>query len=82
LEIRVPLVDVELFGAVAPMIMGPRPPTKLDMAGAPSKSLPLSVLNRPKTGFFVPVAEWMQQDLGPGRGLRGWAKYVLDRLSQ
>lgn len=79
LEIRTPLVDVDLFTALAPMIVGSTPPTKLNMADTPAKTLPDEVLYRKKTGFFVPVAEWMQQDMGDQaeRGLRGWARQVL-----
>ena len=79
LEIRVPLVDPVLFSTVAPMALSERPPSKQDMARAPIHSLPAAVLERPKTGFFVPVAEWMQQGLGTRgeRGLRGWARHVL-----
>jgi asparagine synthase (glutamine-hydrolysing) len=36
--------------------------------------LPDAVLNRPKTGFFVPVPQWMQ---GTERGWRGWAREVF-----
>ena len=71
LEIRVPLVDVELFRAV--IRMAPRP-GKADMAGTPAKALPQAVLDKPKTGFFVPVPEWMGEQ--GGTGYRGWAKAV------
>ncbi|HEU0037830.1 MAG TPA: asparagine synthase (glutamine-hydrolyzing), partial [Verrucomicrobiae bacterium] len=40
LEIRVPLVDVALLRAVAPMLIGSTPPTKLDMATSPLSPLP------------------------------------------
>src|SRR5206468_10040839 len=85
LEIRVPLVDVALLRAVAPLLASPTPPTKLDMARAPSSSLPAAVLTRPKTGFQVPVREWLMEENSKtefgnrkwaNRGLRGWARHV------
>ncbi len=89
LEIRVPLVDVALLRALSPLLHSSAPPTKLDMARAPSSPLPASVLARPKTGFTVPVREWMfgskpkaesgRQELAD-RGLRGWTKEVYARF--
>jgi len=66
LEIRVPLVDVDLWRAVAALGAG-----KGDMAACAHPPLPPEILNRPKTGFFVPVAEWLG-----ARDLRGWAGAV------
>jgi len=81
LEIRVPLVDAELFRAIAPHLGGVTAPAKRDMAATPLPALPPDVLNRTKTGFFVPVERWLRQagggindDREPG--LRGWAKRV------
>ena len=82
LEIRVPLVDAELFAQVAPHVGGPGAPTKQAMAAAPDEPLPRAVLERPKSGFFVPVREWLEgAEAGGGksggeRGLRGWARRV------
>ncbi len=80
LEIRVPLVDVQLLRGVAPLLASSVPPTKRQMAGSPQKPLPSEILARRKTGFSVPVREWLMQDQGAGsreRGLRGWARQVL-----
>ena len=77
LEIRVPLVDASLLRSIAPLITAPNPPDKRDMATAPTKLLPDSVLDRPKTGFLVPIRDWLATDAGvPERGLRGWARMV------
>ena len=75
LEIRTPLVDTDLLRSLTPLIMSEQPPTKKDMANTPRKILPGSVLNRPKTGFSVPVHEWLHgEESGVSiRGLRGWA---------
>jgi len=85
LEIRTPLVDVELFGALAPLIAGDHPPTKSDLVNTPNVRLPRDVRVRPKTGFAIPVREWVQ-DKGrisdaPERGLRGWARIAYRELS-
>lgn len=80
LEIRTPLVDAELLRRLIPLFMSDQPPTKRDMANTPQKALPGNVLNRPKTGFAVPVHEWLRYEKGAisMRGLRGWARTILD----
>jgi asparagine synthase (glutamine-hydrolysing) len=84
LEIRLPFVDSHLLQKLAPLLVGPNPPGKRDMAGAPSQALPSEILQRPKSGFSVPVRQWLMKDLSPAaasaeRGLRGWAKLVLEK---
>jgi asparagine synthase (glutamine-hydrolysing) len=79
-EIRTPLVDVCLFRALAPLLVGTDPPGKLDAVAMLERSLPKSFLHRPKTGFGTPVREWTAaRELPPARqrGLRGWALRVL-----
>ncbi len=79
LEIRVPLVDIDLLREMAPLLASARRPTKRDMARSPPTALPDAVLSRSKTGFSVPVQEWLQQgssDTARTRGLRGWARKV------
>ncbi|WP_096701999.1 asparagine synthase (glutamine-hydrolyzing) [Magnetospirillum sp. 15-1] len=72
LEIRVPLVDVDLYRALLPAMAGANPPGKRHMALSPRPGLLPTILDRPKTGFGIPVADW----IGGGRGLRGWARQV------
>jgi len=79
LEIRVPLVDVELMRRLAPLLTETFP-DKQDMARSPHQPLPPQILNRRKTGFSVPVREWLMLDdgrQGGERGLRGWARRVM-----
>ena len=79
LEVRTPLVDVELLRKLAPLLASDSPPTKQQMAQAPRSPLPTSVLSRPKTGFTVPVRQWLVQEDSNfqfDRGLRGWTKLV------
>jgi asparagine synthase (glutamine-hydrolysing) len=81
LEIRVPLVDVELFRTIAPWTVE-RAATKLDMARAPVPGLPAEVLHRPKTGFSVPIKQWLPGANESGeRGVRSWARYIMARES-
>jgi glycosyltransferase involved in cell wall biosynthesis len=85
-EIRVPFVDRELLRQIAPLLASQHPPTKQDMARTPSSQLPASILNRGKTGFQVPVRDWLlarskyerlqKGHYGRNRGLRGWAREV------
>ncbi|HWP37032.1 MAG TPA: asparagine synthase (glutamine-hydrolyzing) [Gemmatimonadales bacterium] len=83
LEVRVPLVDAELFRAVAQLCRAGFPPGKQDLGRSPRPALPEGVLARAKTGFSVPVREWLLasrnrggSDSPPRRGLRGWAEVV------
>jgi len=78
LEIRVPFVDVALLERVAPIFASYPDISKAEVAKATAATLPVSLLNRPKTGFTVPVRQWMMGgDRIPSsaRGLRGWAQF-------
>lgn len=58
-EIRTPLVDSEVLERSARLdLRGVAGKTAL--AQAPTKILPQSVLDRPKTGFALPIAQWLQ----------------------
>lgn len=78
LEVRVPLVDLTLLNALAPSLACPGWPTKRDMAATASTPAPDAVLRRAKTGFSIPVRDWLVRH-DPSRrerGLRGWAGQV------
>lgn len=84
IEIRVPFVDVNFFRAVAPMFGTAYEPSKSDLASVPCNPLPDEIMNRPKTGFGIPVREWLlgsQVEGGGERSLRGWARMVYKELS-
>ena len=84
IEVRVPLVDVTLWRTLTPLLASPHPPGKQSLAHSPARPLPPEVLNRPKTGFFIPVRDWLldgNTDAPAERGLRGWAKFVYHCLS-
>ncbi len=89
-EIRVPFVDVDLLRAIAPLLASKQPPTKRDMAAVATPLITSEMLERRKTGFQVPVRDWLLTDLPAhlpdsphriaDRGLRGWAKHVYRRF--
>ena len=76
LEIRVPLVDVDLFMHLAAAIACGNGPGKQAMATTPGTPLPGQILNRPKSGFSVPVRDWLEGEGSKERGLRSWAKKI------
>ena len=80
LEIRTPLVDTFFFRRVAPLLAAEGPPGKRDLASTPAVALPRAVLERPKTGFAVPMRAWLsaQSPSGAAPGMRGWAHRVAD----
>lgn len=88
LEVRVPLVDLEVQRSVISLVRSGFTPSKQDMAAAPTRALPQSVLQRRKTGFSVPVQEWLMSSgnspsTNENRGLRLWAEklYMKTLLS-
>jgi asparagine synthase (glutamine-hydrolysing) len=85
LEIRAPLVDIDLLTSLAPAIGGLVPGAgKAALANAPSLPLPDSIAKRTKTGFGIPAGAWMAKLAGPdaapatkGRASRRWSHQVL-----
>jgi asparagine synthase (glutamine-hydrolysing) len=60
IELRVPLVDSVLATTLAPrMPAAVKSPAKAALARVPSRPFPDSIINRPKTGFETPVANWI-----------------------
>lgn len=84
LEVRVPLVDVNLLHVLSPLLSSSCRPTKADMASTPRDPLPSEIINRGKTGFSVPMQEWLMRDYEEDseRGLRGWARRVYDECGK
>src|SRR4029077_2163784 len=77
IEIRVPFVDVDLLRTLAPLLASKHPPSKRDMAQAASSDLPSSILDRRKTGFRVPLRDWLMSRnqssaSGPEGPTAGW----------
>ena len=74
LEARVPLLDhrvVELSWRMdlQTKLKGGR--TKWPLRALAGEYVPLSVLDRPKTGFTAPIAEWLRS------GLRDWSRDMV-----
>lgn len=82
LEIRTPLADSQLLADAArlgPPVPGTMP--KSELAFAPATPLPAAVVNRGKTGFSIPVGNWIRGDKSPAKGvpmagMRDWAGHL------
>jgi asparagine synthase (glutamine-hydrolysing) len=78
-ELRTPLVDAWLLRDMQPLLGALRRfPNKQLLAQAPQNPLPETLINRPKTGFGIPVQKWLDQ---MGKGAAGgpshaWAREV------
>ena len=79
LELRVPFVDVYLLREAIPWLAAYPDIKKAEVAAVVAPSLPAAIWNRPKTGFGVPVRQWITADMPDdnARGLRGWAERVF-----
>ena len=80
LEVRTPLIDIELFKATTTLAHASTPPSKMDMAISPIKQLPQSVLERPKSGFSIPVNMWLINNIPRTEipsGLKNWAHELI-----
>lgn len=83
LEIRTPLVDIELFKRLVPFMQDQQGLTKPSLVSTTGNRLPNTVKARAKTGFSVPVRDWLMSAGGidrANRGLRGWAFFVGKRF--
>jgi asparagine synthase (glutamine-hydrolysing) len=69
LELRVPLVDSVLLETLAPALAAGAIDGKRLLATSPVKPLPMDVVRRTKTGFSIPIADWLEQGLA---GLDSW----------
>ncbi|HUP61201.1 MAG TPA: asparagine synthase (glutamine-hydrolyzing) [Thermoanaerobaculia bacterium] len=74
-EVRTPFVDIALLRQIAPLVLEYRETGKRVLGSM----LPPWLRDRPKTGFFVPIREWM--DLPPDgttTRMRSWARSVFE----
>lgn len=95
LELRTPLVDAALLETLGPYVSCfAGGAGKAMLARSPGKPLPESIINRPKTGFSLPMAQWLTEaadqrawgDLpmlaAPGTPwARRWARVALERMT-
>lgn len=88
IEIRVPFVDSVFVRRAASVFASHPQITKAEVARAVASRLPASVLERPKTGFTVPVREWLgasethSATRAAARGLRGWALSTVEHYQR
>jgi asparagine synthase (glutamine-hydrolysing) len=78
LELRVPFLDVPLLRAAAPWLAAYPGLTKPAIAQSLAPQLPRELLHKPKTGFSIPVHDWLMGDQVEikERGYRGWARHL------
>jgi asparagine synthase (glutamine-hydrolysing) len=76
-EIRTPMIDLSVLRTLVPLLANRPLNGKRELGKVPARQLPEPLINLPKTGFGVPLHEWVS---GPGAhprilsvGLRHWA---------
>jgi asparagine synthase (glutamine-hydrolysing) len=81
-ELRVPLADARLRSHLAAAGFEPaRSRGKAAFARSVAPELPAALFDRPKTGFFIPVVEWMRPEaagLKRGEQSRWLARMILE----
>jgi asparagine synthase (glutamine-hydrolysing) len=82
LELRVPLVDATLRARLAANGFEPaRSKGKAELVRQTAPELPATLLQRPKSGFAIPVMRWIDEQAGlrarPGQASRALALKVL-----
>lgn len=86
IEIRVPLVDFALLQAIAPRIASLKPGEgKSLLANAAAIPVPADIVARAKTGFGIPVGDWLRGDVEhreDRRTSRRWAHVVEARYAR
>ena len=80
-ELRTPLVDAWLLRDIMRLRAAGLHATKADFCEAVNPKVHEVLRNRPKTGFSIPVTQWMPQELrdraGRGNPYRQWARHVI-----
>lgn len=94
LELRTPLVDAALLETLGPYVSSfAGDAGKAMLARSPGKPLPEAIINRPKTGFGLPMAQWLSEatdqsawgnlpllDVPGTPWARCWARVVVERM--
>jgi asparagine synthase (glutamine-hydrolysing) len=81
LEVRTPLVDAFLLRQLAPLLVVGRSKSKDHFAASARPPLPDYLRNRRKTGFSVPLKEWLNLPPdGTTTRMRSWARHVFERV--
>ena len=75
LEVRTPLVDATLLRQIAPLLLVERRALQAALRREPATAAARLAQQRPKTGFTVPLAEWMRTPPdGTSTRMRSWAR--------
>ena len=78
-ELRTPLVDAYLLQQLQPYLAAfHRFPKKALLAGAATPPLPREVLERPKTGFGIPVQRWVAERSGHNAVHGSWIGWMQE----
>ena len=80
LEVRVPLVDAHLLRRLAPLLVHRKGRGKQILADAARPPLPPEVRERRKTGFTLPINEWLREEGRVEHGKRSWARRVYGEV--
>ncbi|HXH39793.1 MAG TPA: asparagine synthase-related protein, partial [Thermoanaerobaculia bacterium] len=81
LEVRVPLVDAFLLRQIAPAVFSTSKRNGKElMARSPHRPLPDAIVKRKKTGFTVPIVDWLSErgHVKKHFGMRPWALHLLE----
>lgn len=84
LEIRVPFLDLPLLREIMPLVISRPSMHKADfLRNVLAYKLPPKTLNRPKSGFTMPVGKWLAETHTDyaDRGLRGWARFIAKHFA-
>lgn len=84
-ELRVPLADARLRSHLAAAGFEPaRSRGKAAFARSVAPELPVALFQRPKTGFYIPVVQWMRPEaagLRRGEQSRWLARMILEEMA-
>jgi asparagine synthase (glutamine-hydrolysing) len=75
-EVRVPLVDVNLLRAIAPLTVRGRARGKNLLVSSPRTPLPDEIRTRPKSGFTLPLRRWLFERESSMYGMREWGLHL------
>lgn len=85
-ELRTPLVDAHLLISLQTALPSlSRHPGKRLLAGAPGNPLPRAIIDRPKTGFGIPIGSWLTTESQANRKTlvsRAWANRLVDAYNK
>jgi asparagine synthase (glutamine-hydrolysing) len=82
-EIRVPFVDMEVLNSAVNMVNMSFKLDKKKIAQAVSPAIPENILNRKKTGFSVPIYQWLNPKASSKKNdHRLWAKFVYEEFTK